>query len=254
MFNLPYEGDTPFYEGDKTDESLLTAAINKTKVYTILFQLFVFMQIFNQINSRKLGDDLNVFANFFNNFIFLGIIVFTFVVQILLVQYGGIAVRCYPISWAQQGFCLGVAAFGLVWGILIKILVPDRYFHELKVDEEPVTEEEAKSSVMAMRKNTIQKVSLKRSQSSQKEVSQATNSLTSIIRQRSTIRRRAGIKADEKMDESTPATNKLIGMLRGTVDAAKKNEETQLLDAPRINESEALNAEQEVKAGSNQID
>lgn len=43
------------------------------------------MQIFNQINSRKLGDDLNVFANFFNNFIFLAIIVFTFVVQILLV-------------------------------------------------------------------------------------------------------------------------------------------------------------------------
>lgn len=132
---MPYSGDTPFYAGDKTDPQVLQAAINKTKVYTILFQCFVFMQIFNQINSRKLGDDLNVFKNFFNNWIFLTIIVFTFVVQVILVQFGGIAVRCYPISWAEQGFCFGVAAFGLIWGLLIKLLVPDKYFHEVKIDE-----------------------------------------------------------------------------------------------------------------------
>jgi P-type Ca2+ transporter type 2C len=37
LFNLPYSENTPFYEGDKTDASELVAAINKTKVYTILF-------------------------------------------------------------------------------------------------------------------------------------------------------------------------------------------------------------------------
>lgn len=54
--------------------------MNKTILYTIVFQAFVFMQVFNQINCRKLGGELNVFAEFFNNWLFIGIITFTFVV------------------------------------------------------------------------------------------------------------------------------------------------------------------------------
>lgn len=54
--------------------------INKTTNYTILFQAFVFMQIFNQINCRKLGDNLNIFEDFFNNWLFLAILIFTFIV------------------------------------------------------------------------------------------------------------------------------------------------------------------------------
>ena len=39
------------------------------------------MQLFNQINARKLGDrDFNVFAGFFNNKLFLFIAVLTFVI------------------------------------------------------------------------------------------------------------------------------------------------------------------------------
>ena len=57
------------------------------------------MQLFNQINARKLGDrDLNVFAGFFNNKLFLFIAVLTFVIQVLLVQYGGQAVRAVPLT------------------------------------------------------------------------------------------------------------------------------------------------------------
>ena len=40
--------------------------------YTLIFQVFVFMQIFNLINSRKIGEgEYNVFANFFNNKYFM---------------------------------------------------------------------------------------------------------------------------------------------------------------------------------------
>ena len=58
--------------------------------YTMIFNAFVFMQVFNEINSRKLGDkDYNVFAGFFNNFIFIFVILFTIVIQVVLVNYGG---------------------------------------------------------------------------------------------------------------------------------------------------------------------
>ena len=43
----------------------------KTIHYTMIFNAFVFCQVFNEINSRKLGEyEFNVFAGFFNNFLF----------------------------------------------------------------------------------------------------------------------------------------------------------------------------------------
>lgn len=50
--------------------------------YTIVFTAFVIMTIFNQINARKIHDELNVFENFFNNWIFVGILVGEFVAQV----------------------------------------------------------------------------------------------------------------------------------------------------------------------------
>jgi len=66
------------------------APTNKTYLYTMIFQIFVFMQLFNQINARKLGArEFNVFAGFFNNGLFVFIAGLTFVVQIAMVNYGG---------------------------------------------------------------------------------------------------------------------------------------------------------------------
>lgn len=48
--------------------------------YTIIFQVFVFMQIFNLINSRKIGDEKNVFSHFFNNKYFIIIFILTILI------------------------------------------------------------------------------------------------------------------------------------------------------------------------------
>jgi len=84
-------------------------------MYTMIFHTFVFMQVFNEINSRKLGEkDFNVFAGFFNNWLFIGIIILTILVQGAMVQYGGLPVRCAPLSWEQHLFCICVGFFSLV--------------------------------------------------------------------------------------------------------------------------------------------
>lgn len=68
---------------------------HKLTLYTMVFQTFVFMQVFNQVNARKLGErEFNVFKGFFNNCYFLFIMLVTIVVQMLLVELGGRAVRC----------------------------------------------------------------------------------------------------------------------------------------------------------------
>jgi len=67
--------------------------------FTYVFQSFVFMQVFNQINARKLElGEINVFEGIFRNMLFIYITIFTFVIQMAMVEYGGAAVKSYPLN------------------------------------------------------------------------------------------------------------------------------------------------------------
>jgi len=61
--------------------------------YTLIFNAFVWMQLFNELNSRKLKGECNVFKGVFNNPIFCSILFVTSVLQVLIVQYGGKALH-----------------------------------------------------------------------------------------------------------------------------------------------------------------
>ena len=97
IFKMDIKEDEEFYIYDADNNFI--GYTNKCVLYTMIFHAFVFMQVFNEINSRKLGDkDFNVFKGFFNNWLFLFIILLTIGVQILMVQYGGLPVRCAPLN------------------------------------------------------------------------------------------------------------------------------------------------------------
>lgn len=58
--------------------------------YTMTFQIFVFMQLFNQINARKIEDgEYNVFSGMFDNLMFVAVLVITVVVQMSMVMLSG---------------------------------------------------------------------------------------------------------------------------------------------------------------------
>lgn len=59
----------------------------QSRHFTIVFNAFVFMQIFNMINARKINDEFNIFAGIFHNSIFLVIISIITVIQVLIVQF-----------------------------------------------------------------------------------------------------------------------------------------------------------------------
>lgn len=50
--------------------------------YTIVFNTFVMMQLFNEINARKIHGERNVFEGIFNNLIFCSIVFGTFIIQV----------------------------------------------------------------------------------------------------------------------------------------------------------------------------
>ncbi|XP_069604401.1 plasma membrane calcium-transporting ATPase 3 isoform X1 [Ranitomeya imitator] len=90
--------------------------------YTIIFNTFVMMQLFNEINARKIHGERNVFDGIFANPIFCSIVLGTFGVQILIVQFGGKPFSCSPLNTQQWLWCLFVGVGELVWGQVISTI------------------------------------------------------------------------------------------------------------------------------------
>lgn len=96
------------------------------KHYSIFFNVFVILQIFNEINARKLKHhELNVFENFFNNPMFLIIIVGTIIIQLTMIKFGGKSMKTVELSFDENVLCLVLGSFSLIWGLFIKLVLPE---------------------------------------------------------------------------------------------------------------------------------
>ncbi|XP_071961469.1 plasma membrane calcium-transporting ATPase 1-like isoform X2 [Antedon mediterranea] len=90
-----------------------------TQHFTIIFNTFVFMQIFNEVNSRKVHGERNVFDGILNNYIFVGVVVATVIAQILLVCFGDIIFSCKALDIVQWLWCIAFGLGTLLWQQLI---------------------------------------------------------------------------------------------------------------------------------------
>jgi magnesium-transporting ATPase (P-type) len=77
-------------------------------LYTAFFGLFIFIDIFNSFNART--NRLNILANIFKNKVFLAIILFIVIVQILIIYTGGDLFRTYGLTFFELQFMILCAA------------------------------------------------------------------------------------------------------------------------------------------------
>jgi Ca2+ transporting ATPase len=115
-----------------------------TQHLTIVFNSFVWMQIFNEINARVIHDDLTCpdmgcwlpgpiqallrpFRGFFRNPIFISVILGTAVAQAIITEFGGKAISTTGLTGSQWGACIGFGAFSLVWNMIIHYIFPVRW-------------------------------------------------------------------------------------------------------------------------------
>lgn len=80
------EKDNTFYEGYKKENS---------EHYTLIFNTFVWMQLFNEVNSRSLEGEIWVFRGMEKNPLFCGILVVTAILQVVMVEFGGKAMHVH---------------------------------------------------------------------------------------------------------------------------------------------------------------
>uniref|UniRef100_A0A9J7Z3X5 Calcium-transporting ATPase n=1 Tax=Cyprinus carpio carpio TaxID=630221 RepID=A0A9J7Z3X5_CYPCA len=94
--------------------------------YTIVFNTFVMMQLFNEINARKIHGERNVFEGIFNNLIFCTIVFGTFLIQIVIVQFGGKPFSCVGLNIEQWLWCVFLGFGSLLWGQIISSIPTSR--------------------------------------------------------------------------------------------------------------------------------
>ncbi|KAF9890484.1 plasma membrane calcium [Aspergillus nanangensis] len=94
---------------------------------SVVFNTFVWMQIFNEFNNRRLDNKFNVLAGLHRNWFFIGINIIMVGCQAVIANFGGAAFSIVPINGVQWAICIVVAALSLPWAMVIRTF-PDPWF------------------------------------------------------------------------------------------------------------------------------
>ncbi|KAF9538947.1 hypothetical protein EC957_006007 [Mortierella hygrophila] len=98
---------------------------------TMVFNTFVFMQIFNEINCRRLDNHLNIFSGIQRNYYFIIIFFIMVIFQVIIVQFGGAAFDTEKLNGIQWLICILLGLLSIPVGVVIR-LIPEELFGGLK--------------------------------------------------------------------------------------------------------------------------
>ncbi|KAF7259097.1 hypothetical protein EG68_04464 [Paragonimus skrjabini miyazakii] len=86
-----------------------------TQHFTLIFNCLVFMTLFNEFNARKIHGQRNVFSGLQRNVLFVVIWFATFLLQVLIIQFGSYAFSTAPLTLDQWIWCMFFGIGELVW-------------------------------------------------------------------------------------------------------------------------------------------
>ncbi|KAK7976453.1 hypothetical protein PG989_014916 [Apiospora arundinis] len=118
--------------------------IEKAQLNTLVFNTFVWMQIFNQWNNRRLDNKFNIFEGLLQNWFFIGINTLMCGAQVLIIFVGGDAFNIVrvvndqgqkspPQTGAQWGYAIFLGILSIPVGAIIR-LIPDNLIASLVPD------------------------------------------------------------------------------------------------------------------------
>lgn len=112
---------------------------------TIIFNVFIWMQIFNIFNARILDDAMNPFHGVFTySRALLGVFVIICLVQLFAVEVAGNFMQTTHLDWKRWLICIAFGAVEIAYGLLVRIIPMDndipvnileKWEHERKLQE-----------------------------------------------------------------------------------------------------------------------
>ena len=113
--------------GNCTDLASDGTGNNPTANYrtTIIYNSFVWAQLFNEISSRKIYNEMNCFDGILTNGMFIGVMLFSAVLQFLTVQIlPPYIFNAVPLSGMHWLLCLILGFLSIPIGMATRILPP----------------------------------------------------------------------------------------------------------------------------------
>ncbi|XWS13734.1 hypothetical protein CRYUN_Cryun36dG0063500 [Craigia yunnanensis] len=93
---------------------------------TLIFNIFVLCQVFNEFNARKL-EKKNVFEGIHKNKLFIGIIAITILLQVVMVEFLKRFADTERLNWGQWVACIAFASMSWPIGWAVKFIpVPEK--------------------------------------------------------------------------------------------------------------------------------
>lgn len=115
LLTLQFKGESIFNVDEKVND-------------TLIFNTFVLCQVFNEFNARKL-EKQNVFKGIHKNKLFLGIVGFTIVLQVVMVEFLKKFADTVNLNGLQWAICIAIAAVSWPIGWIVKFIpVSDKPF------------------------------------------------------------------------------------------------------------------------------
>jgi Ca2+-transporting ATPase len=110
--------------------SILNYEFDGTEIRSVVFNTFVWMQIFNQFNNRRLDNKFNILAGVHRNYFFIAISALMISCQVMIMYVGGRAFSIERIGGKDWGISIVLSALCLPWAVLIRIF-PDIWFEKV---------------------------------------------------------------------------------------------------------------------------
>jgi magnesium-transporting ATPase (P-type) len=126
IWGYDYERSTPVFNEDNSPT-------DKGKHFTMLFNIFVMMQVFNELCCRCIQPKrLNVFFQFFSNWYFLAVIGIVVFVQLFLFQWFGAIFNVAPMTSTELASSILWGASVIIVSTILK-LTPDALLSKLPI-------------------------------------------------------------------------------------------------------------------------
>ncbi|KAJ4839366.1 ATF/CREB activator [Turnera subulata] len=78
---------------------------------TLIFNSFVFCQVFNEVSSREM-EKINVLKGILKNYVFVAVLTCTVIFQIIIVEFLGAFANTSPLTWKQWFFSVFLGFLG----------------------------------------------------------------------------------------------------------------------------------------------
>ncbi|KAM1022093.1 hypothetical protein EV2_044212 [Malus domestica] len=88
---------------------------------TLIFNSFVFCQVFNEISSREM-EKVNVFKGIMQNYVFMTVLSATVIFQIIIIEFLGTFASTHPLSWKQWFASVALGFLGMPVSAVLKFI------------------------------------------------------------------------------------------------------------------------------------